>query len=775
MWPSCARSSRGTRCCRKAGRTSGSCARRCSTSAFRSWSSCPRELHPDVATALRARGVDALWSHQAEAFESAFDTTTIVTTGTASGKSLCFQLPTLDDPLARRARPRAVPLSRQGAGPGSGALAARDRREARAAGDLRRRHAARAARRRCAGAPTSCSPTRTCCTSGSSRTTRRGRDFFKNLAVVVIDEAHVYRGVFGSHVANVLRRLRRVCEIHGTSPRFLLASATVANPGELATRLTGFDDVRVISRDGSPGTKRTIAMWNPPVTDEATQARRSPLAEAADLLSSLVIEGARTIVFMKSRKAVELMARFTAAELERAGTRPGRADRAVPRGLHAAAAARAGGPAGVGRAARRGRHRRARARHRHRCARRGDLRDVPGHGRVAAADVGPRGAARPRAGGLRGGRGRAGPVLLPAPGRVPRAPRRGGDPRPRERAALRRAPAVRRARGAAGGRRRRRARPALARVRVRCSSAPATCASGPDGTFVPRRPEGYPAGDVLAAQRVPRRRRDRQPRRRRGDRRRRHRARRRRPSTRARSTCTAGASSRSRRSTSTTAARWSRPFDGHWYTQAKRETDTLIERVLEERVALGVRLCFGTVVVSEQVLAYQRRRAGRPRADRPDRRSTCRAPPSPPRRSGTSSRDRRPRHAARRRALADRGAAAAGDVRPLGHRRALDQLAPADRRADDLHLRRPPGRDRDRAPRLRGVRAAGRRRLLGSSASARASRAARPACSRPSAATSTSRCPRPAARPDGRDATQPTPAVRGAGRSASRPCSPTSR
>ena len=224
----------------------------------------------------------------------------------------------------------------------------------------------------------------------------------------------------------------------------------------------------MISRDGSPGTKRTIAMWNPPVTDEATMARRSPLAEAADLLASLVIEGARTIVFMKSRKAVELMARFAVLELERAGHPRSRvADRALPRGLHGPAAARARGAAGVGRAARRGRHRRARARDRHRGARRGDLRHVPGHRRVAAADVGARRAARTRPGGLRRRRGRARPVLLPPPRRVPRAPGRGGDPRPRERAALRRPPAVRGARGAAGGGRRGRARPALARVRVR--------------------------------------------------------------------------------------------------------------------------------------------------------------------------------------------------------------------------------------------------------------------------------------------------------------------
>ena len=100
-------------------------------------------------------------------------------------------------------------------------------------------------------------------------------DFFANLAIVVVDEAHVYRGVFGSHVANVLRRLRRIADAYGTEPRFLLASATIANPGELAERLTGLDDFTVIDRDGSPGTKRTIAMWNPPITDEKLGTRRS--------------------------------------------------------------------------------------------------------------------------------------------------------------------------------------------------------------------------------------------------------------------------------------------------------------------------------------------------------------------------------------------------------------------------------------------------------------------------------------------------------------------
>ena len=130
----------------------------------------------------------------------------------------------------------------------------------------------------------------------------------------MVDEAHVYRGVFGAHVANVLRRLRRVAAAYGTTPRFLLASATIANPVELAERLTGLEDVRLVDEDGSPGARRQIAMWNPPVIDEALQLRGSALSEAADIVAELVREGARTICFIKSRKAVELVAAHRARE-----------------------------------------------------------------------------------------------------------------------------------------------------------------------------------------------------------------------------------------------------------------------------------------------------------------------------------------------------------------------------------------------------------------------------------------------------------------------------
>src|SRR5205807_4549189 len=102
---------------------------------------------------------------------------------------------------------------------------------------------------------------------------RQWGDVLANLAFVVVDEAHVYRGVFGSHVTNVLRRLRRLAAAYGTTPRFLLASATIANPVELAERLTGLESFELIDDDGSPGARRSIALWNPPLLDEELGTR----------------------------------------------------------------------------------------------------------------------------------------------------------------------------------------------------------------------------------------------------------------------------------------------------------------------------------------------------------------------------------------------------------------------------------------------------------------------------------------------------------------------
>ena len=143
----------------------------------------------------------------------------------------------------------------------------------------------------------------------------RWADVLANLRFVVVDEAHVYRGVFGSHVGNVLRRLRRAAAIYGAEPQFLLASATIANPGELAHSLLGLD-ATVVTVDGAPRAARTIAFWNPPVLDEPLQLRASALGEGSRLLAELVSRNLRTICFAKSRKAAELIHRFASDRLD---------------------------------------------------------------------------------------------------------------------------------------------------------------------------------------------------------------------------------------------------------------------------------------------------------------------------------------------------------------------------------------------------------------------------------------------------------------------------
>jgi DEAD/DEAH box helicase domain-containing protein len=288
----------------------------------------PAQLHPDVIAGLGRVGVERLYSHQAQALESAWERTTIVTTGTASGKSLCFNLPTLDA-LCRDAFSRALYLyptkalaQDQARALGAFGLSKQVRpaiydgdtpRDAR--GDIRRR-------------------ANVVLTNpdmlhiGILPHHGSWERLFSHLRIVVVDEAHVYRGVFGSHVANVLRRLLRVAAAYGSDVRVLLASATIANPVELAERLTGLDDIALIDRDGSPTPRRQIAMWNPPLTDEAIGARRSALGEAAELLARLVRDGARCICFMKSRKGVELLARMVTEDLAR--TDPELAERVAP-------------------------------------------------------------------------------------------------------------------------------------------------------------------------------------------------------------------------------------------------------------------------------------------------------------------------------------------------------------------------------------------------------------------------------------------------------------
>jgi DEAD/DEAH box helicase domain-containing protein len=260
-------------------------------------------------------GVETLYAHQRDAWEAARrGEHLIVTTGTASGKTLAFNLPVLDA-LAREPKNRALYLYPTKA-------LAQD--QARALAEL------------------AVPRVRSAIYDGDTPQERRWQirrwanailtnpdmlhvgilprhdlwaDVLHNLRYVVVDEAHVYRGVFGSHVGNVLRRLRRLARIYGSDPQFLLASATIANPGELARSLLGVD-ATVIGGDAAPRAERTIALWNPPLLDADLGLRASALGEASLLLSQLVQRDLRTICFAKSRKAVELIHRMTGDRLD---------------------------------------------------------------------------------------------------------------------------------------------------------------------------------------------------------------------------------------------------------------------------------------------------------------------------------------------------------------------------------------------------------------------------------------------------------------------------
>lgn len=275
----------------------------------------PGDLDPRVASALVAQGIAALYAHQAEAWEALrAGGNAIVTTSTASGKSLAFNLPVLDL-LAQEPKSRALYLYPTKA-------LAQDQARALQAFGLK--------------------GVRPAIYDGDTEAERRWQirkwanviltnpdmlhvgvlphhdrwgDVLANLRFVVVDEAHVYRGVFGSHVANVLRRLRRLARAYGAEPQFVLASATIANPAQLAESLLG-EAAAVIDSDSAPATERTIALWNPELLDAELGVRASALGDASRLLASLVENGLRTICFAKSRKAVELIHRFASDRLE---------------------------------------------------------------------------------------------------------------------------------------------------------------------------------------------------------------------------------------------------------------------------------------------------------------------------------------------------------------------------------------------------------------------------------------------------------------------------
>jgi DEAD/DEAH box helicase domain-containing protein len=287
----------------------------------------PEDLHPAVLSGLANAGVEALWAHQADALEAARRGNAIVATGTASGKSLAFNLPVLDtlasDPAARAFYLYPTKALAQDQARGLARLGGRWLRHAIYDGDTPREE-----RRAIRGRSNLILTNPDMLHVGVLPNHGSWGDVLANLAWVVIDEAHVYRGVFGSHVANVVRRLRRLARAYGSDPRFVLTSATIANPRELAEELVG-TEVALVDRDGAPRAERSIAMWNPPLVDEKLGRRGSALSEASNLLAGLVEHEVRTICFMKSRRGVELIQRFAHARLEGAG-RADLAERIAP-------------------------------------------------------------------------------------------------------------------------------------------------------------------------------------------------------------------------------------------------------------------------------------------------------------------------------------------------------------------------------------------------------------------------------------------------------------
>lgn len=265
----------------------------------------PAGLNPRLIELLRERGIESLYTHQAEAIAAAIDGQNVVTvTGTASGKTLCFSLPALQaclgDPNARAlflfptkalAQDQAASLSELGSGV---PVRIYD-------GDTPQTQ--RAAIRTTPGIILS-NPDML--HQGVLPGHTRWARFFENLRVIVIDELHAYRGIFGSHVANVIRRLRRVCRFYGSDPQFLCASATIANPGELAERLT---EARftIVSGDGSPRGEKHIILYNPPFTDHDHVIRRPYTLETREIAGRFIENTIQTLVFARSRLTTELL------------------------------------------------------------------------------------------------------------------------------------------------------------------------------------------------------------------------------------------------------------------------------------------------------------------------------------------------------------------------------------------------------------------------------------------------------------------------------------
>ncbi len=290
-----------------------------------------KPLRRSLVEAIQTGGTKQLYLHQAQAIDAVRDGEhVVVATSTASGKTLCYNVPVLEA-IAQNSRTRAIYLFPTKA-------LAQD--QLRALSELSHQFKAIATQNN-NGIP-KINPrigTYDGDTPKNSRTKLRQEGniiltnpdmlhigimpnhklwghFLKDLRYIVVDEAHIYRGVFGSHVAAVFRRLTRLCQLYGSQPQFICCSVTIANPGEHIERLTGCTPM-VVDDDGSPQAPKQFALWNPPFVDKQKTTRRSPNGEAANLFSQLIRNDVRNITFTKARVVAELILSYTRQNLER--------------------------------------------------------------------------------------------------------------------------------------------------------------------------------------------------------------------------------------------------------------------------------------------------------------------------------------------------------------------------------------------------------------------------------------------------------------------------
>lgn len=275
-------------------------------------------LHPLVARRLRELGIERLYRHQVQALASIRGgRDTVVVAGTAAGKSLCYQIPIAESVVES---PKSTALAiyptkalAQDQLRSFHRLAIPGMRTDTYDGDTPTESRARIRRH-----PGVILTNPDMLHVGILPFHGRWADFFLRLRYVVVDELHTLRGVFGTHVAFILRRLRRIARHYGSDPVFVFGSATIGNPGELAEALCG-EPVEVVAHDDSPRGERWVALWNPPALEVEEGRRRSSLAEATDLFVDLVRHDINTIAFTRSRKGTELMYRWASERLQPGG------------------------------------------------------------------------------------------------------------------------------------------------------------------------------------------------------------------------------------------------------------------------------------------------------------------------------------------------------------------------------------------------------------------------------------------------------------------------